>query len=88
MKHFLAYIILFIQVIPADESVQELPIGLTEEEKGKLYIIDEFNLDKDFIESQAFAYLAIRAIKKLPISFPGTTGVSFPISGGKITGYR
>ena len=55
---------------------------------AKLYIIDEFNLDKDFIESQAFAYLAIRRLKKLPISFPGTTGVSYPVSGGKITGYR
>ena len=55
---------------------------------SQLCIIDEFDLDKDFIESQAFAYLAIRSIKKLPISFPGTTGVSFPISGGKITAYR
>ena len=55
---------------------------------SKLCIIDKFKLDKDFIESQAFAYLAIRKIKKLPISFPGTTGVSYPISGGKITSYR
>jgi anhydro-N-acetylmuramic acid kinase len=56
--------------------------------KSKLCIIDEFNLNKDFIESQAFAYLAIRRLKKLPISFPGTTGVSYPVSGGKITVYR
>ena len=52
--------------------------------KSKLYVIDEFNLDKDFIESQAFAYLAIRKLKRLPISFPETTGVAYPISGGKI----
>ena len=56
--------------------------------KSKLCIIDEFKLDKDFIESQAFAYLAIRRLKELPISFPGTTGVSYPVSGGKITVYR
>ena len=56
--------------------------------KSKLFIMDEFNLNKDFIESQAFAYLAIRRLKKLPISFPGTTGVSYPVSGGKITVYR
>ena len=56
--------------------------------KSKLCIIDEFKLNKDFIESQAFAYLAIRSLKKLPISFPGTTGVSYPVSGGKITSYR
>jgi len=56
--------------------------------KSKLYVIDEFKLDKDFIESQAFAYLAIRSLRKLPISFPGTTGVSYPATGGKITSYR
>ena len=56
--------------------------------KSNLCIIDEFKLDKDFIEAQAFAYLAIRRLKKLPISFPGTTGVSYPITGGKITNYR
>ena len=56
--------------------------------KSKLCIIDHFKLDKDFIESQAFAYLAIRRLKRLPISFPKTTGVSFPVSGGKITSYR
>jgi len=61
---------------------------LNEALKSKLFIIDEFKLDKDFIEAQAFAYLAIRRIKKLPISFPGTTGVSYPVPGGKIAGYR
>ena len=30
--------------------------------------IDNFNIDGDFIESQAFAFLAIRSILKLPIS--------------------
>ena len=41
--------------------------------------------DAKFIESQAFAYLGIRRVKNLPISFPGTTGVKNPITGGKIT---
>ena len=31
--------------------------------------IDNFGVDGDFVESQAFAFLAIRSIKKLPISF-------------------
>ncbi len=56
--------------------------------KSKLSVIDKFKLDKDFIESQAFAYLAIRRLKKLSISFPGTTGVYYPVSGGNITSYR
>ena len=47
-------------------------------------LIDELGIDGDFIESQAFAYLAIRSFLKLPISFPGTTGCSKPISGGII----
>ena len=46
--------------------------------------IDDFGIDGDFVESQAFAYLAIRSYLKLPISFPQTTGVSKPCSGGLI----
>ena len=51
----------------------------------KLYLIDEFKFNGDFIESQAFAYLAIRSYCKKIISLPGTTGVNKPISGGIIT---
>ena len=46
--------------------------------------IDEYGIDGDFVESQAFAYLAIRSFLKLPISFPATTGCNEPISGGTI----
>ena len=41
-----------------------------------------FTLQGDFIESQAFAYLAIRSYLKLPISFPETTGCKKPCKGG------
>ena len=41
-------------------------------------------MDGDFIESQAFAYLAIRSLLKLPISFPMTTGCSRELTGGII----
>ena len=37
----------------------------------------------DAIEAQAFGFLAVRSKKELPISFPGTTGVPLPISGGR-----
>ncbi len=46
--------------------------------------IDNFGIDGDFIESQAFAYLAIRSYLKLPISFPETTGCLKPCTGGAI----
>ena len=38
----------------------------------------------DFIEAEAFAYLAARTANRLPISFPKTTGVPRPMTGGKI----
>jgi anhydro-N-acetylmuramic acid kinase len=36
----------------------------------------------DSLEAQAFAYLAVRSLRGLAISFPGTTGVSQPLTGG------
>ena len=52
--------------------------------KESTYLIDEFNFDGDFIESQAFAYLAIRSYLKKFITFPTTTGVKKPCLGGTI----
>ena len=49
-----------------------------------LKLIDEYKIDGDFIESQAFAYLAIRVVLKLPISFPGTTLCKTPCIGGEL----
>jgi anhydro-N-acetylmuramic acid kinase len=40
----------------------------------------------DAIEAEAFAYLAARTLNGLPISFPGTTGVAAPMTGGRIVG--
>ena len=42
----------------------------------------------DFIESQAFAYLAIRSFLRKPISFPKTTGVLKPSTGGKLIEFK
>ena len=52
--------------------------------KNKIKLIDDFGIDGDFVESQAFAYLAIRSFLKLPISFPETTGCEKPCTGGII----
>jgi anhydro-N-acetylmuramic acid kinase len=41
-------------------------------------------LDGDALEAQAFAYLAVRACSGTPITFPGTTGVPAPLTGGRI----
>jgi anhydro-N-acetylmuramic acid kinase len=39
----------------------------------------------DFIEAEAFAYLAVRSLRGLPISFPATTGVARPTTGGVLS---
>jgi anhydro-N-acetylmuramic acid kinase len=38
----------------------------------------------DSIEAEAFAFLAARTVSGLPLSFPGTTGVAAPLTGGAI----
>ena len=46
--------------------------------------IDDFGVDGDYVESQAFAFLAIRSFLELPISFPDTTGCKSPTTGGEV----
>ena len=46
--------------------------------------IDNYEYDGDYIESQAFGYLAIRSFLNLPISFPKTTGCDKSTVGGKM----
>ena len=53
--------------------------------KNKIKLIDELGINGDFVESQAFAYLAVRSYLKLPISFPKTTGCKQPSTGGILT---
>ena len=52
----------------------------------KLYLdpIEKYGINGDFVESQAFAYLAIRSIERMPISFPSTTRCKKPSTGGAI----
>ncbi|MBT4488930.1 MAG: anhydro-N-acetylmuramic acid kinase [Rhodospirillaceae bacterium] len=38
----------------------------------------------DFLEAEAFAYLALRHLDGLPLSLPGTTGVPRPMTGGRL----
>jgi anhydro-N-acetylmuramic acid kinase len=38
----------------------------------------------DSVEAEAFAFLAARSMLGLPISFPGTTGVPSPMTGGRM----
>ena len=40
----------------------------------------------DAIEAECFAFLAVRVLRGLPISFPATTGAPYPLTGGRIAG--
>ena len=44
--------------------------------------VDALGWNGDAIEAEGFAYMAVRNLKGLPISFPGTTGVPGPMTGG------
>ncbi len=57
---------------------------LSKENNINLEIIDNYNLKGDYIESQAFAFIAIRSFLNLPISFSTTTGCKEFTVGGKI----
>ena len=56
--------------------------------KKSIKLIDDFNFNGDFIESQAFAYLAIRSFLKKHLTLPSTTGVKKPSSGGIISKFK
>lgn len=44
---------------------------------------NEAGWDGDALEAQAFGFLAVRALRGLPLSFPTTTGVPRPMPGGR-----
>lgn len=51
---------------------------------ARLIKCDTLGWDGNALEAQAFAYLAVRVMRGLPLSLPGTTGVPRPMPGGKI----
>jgi anhydro-N-acetylmuramic acid kinase len=52
------------------------------EEFGTLKSVTDLGTDASLLEAEAFAYLAVRSYKNLPITYPETTGVDYPVSGG------
>jgi anhydro-N-acetylmuramic acid kinase len=55
---------------------------------AKLETADAVGWSSDALEAQAFAYLAVRSLKGLPITFPTTTGVRQPLTGGVVANGR
>ena len=57
---------------------------LKEELKCNLYTGKDLNFPGEMVEAELIAYLAVRSVNKLPITFPLTTGVNLPTTGGKL----
>ena len=64
--------------------IQNIKDYLSNKTNISIDLIDEYNFNGDYIESQAFGYLAIRSFLNLPISYPKTTGCKIPTTGGKL----
>lgn len=45
--------------------------------------VESVGWNGDALEAQAFAFLAARSLLSLPLTYPGTTGVSAPVTGGR-----
>jgi anhydro-N-acetylmuramic acid kinase len=51
---------------------------------AEVILAEDAGLDGDATEAEAWAYLAVRALKGLPLTFPATTGCREAVSGGVI----
>ncbi|MHA1553253.1 MAG: anhydro-N-acetylmuramic acid kinase [Alphaproteobacteria bacterium] len=45
---------------------------------------DKLGWNGDTLEAQAFGFLAVRSVRGLALTFPGTTGVARPLTGGRL----
>lgn len=55
---------------------------MTATKDARVMAAEEAGFDGDAMEAEAWAYLAVRSLKALPLTFPGTTGVREPVTGG------
>lgn len=57
-------------------------VRLAGEKGAKVLTAEEAGFNGDAMEAEAWAYLAVRSARGLPLTFPGTTGVKAPVIGG------
>lgn len=58
--------------------------AIVTETRGRVVTAASLGWNGDALEAQAFAFLAVRSLRGLPITFPGTTGAPRPLSGGRL----
>lgn len=59
--------------------------AIAEETAAKVVTAQDLGWDGDALEAQAFAFLAVRSLRGLPLTFPGTTGAPRPMTGGRLS---
>ncbi|NKW82603.1 anhydro-N-acetylmuramic acid kinase [Ochrobactrum pecoris] len=59
---------------------------LVERAKVELVPAETLGWRGDAVEAECFAFLAVRVLRGLPISFPSTTGAPEPMTGGQLAG--
>lgn len=51
---------------------------------SSVILAEDAGFDGDAMEAEAWAYLAVRSLAGLPLTFPTTTGCRVPVTGGKL----
>ena len=63
-------------------------LALRERAHVETLLAEDVGLRGDAVEAECFAFLAMRRLRGLPISYPDTTGVAVPMTGGKVVRAR
>lgn len=58
--------------------------ALSEETGDRIVTAADLGWAGDALEAQAFGFLAVRSMRALPLTFPTTTGVAAPLTGGRL----
>ncbi len=82
-KHFPAPVSQWV-ICGGGRAIRRLLRAIAEETRGKVVTADDLGWDGDALEAQAFAFLAVRSLRGLPLTFPGTTGAPRPMTGGRL----
>ena len=63
---------------------QAIMAGLRDQLAGDVVTAEAAGFDGDDVEAEAWAYLGVRSVLGMPITYPGTTGVSAGMTGGRL----
>lgn len=58
------------------------------EQGARVIAAETAGFDGGSMEAEAWAYLAVRSLEGLPLTYPGTTGVNAPVTGGVLGRHR